>query len=132
MLGFSLYPRHLAGGSDCTLEAFCGMVARAAERYGVGCLGIGSDLCQNQPDSVVTWMRNGRWTRGGEAGEASTGEASTNETGFPPQPDWFRDNRDFGNIARGLRAVGFDDAEVAAIMGGNWLRFFERSFAPGG
>ena len=25
MLGFSVYPFHLKGGSDCTLEAFCQM-----------------------------------------------------------------------------------------------------------
>jgi len=33
MLGFSLYPHHLAGGTDCTLESFCGMISEAADRY---------------------------------------------------------------------------------------------------
>lgn len=125
MLGFSLYPHHLAGGSDCTLDGFCAMVARAAERYGVGHLGIGSDLCQDQPDSVVAWMRNGRWTR-----ETDYGEGSAAAPGFPPQPGWFCDNRDLGAIAQGLRAVGFADEEAGAIMGGNWLAFFDRSFGP--
>ena len=46
----------------CTLESFGAMAARAAELMGVEHLGLGSDLCQNQPDSVVKWMRNGRWT----------------------------------------------------------------------
>ena len=125
MLGFSLYPHHLAGGSDCSLEGFCRMVAAAAERYGVACLGLGSDLCQDQPDSVVAWMRNGRWSR-----RTDYGEGSAKAPGFPPQPAWFRDNRDFGGIARGLAAVGFDAAEVGAIMGGNWLGFYGRSFGP--
>ena len=40
------------------------------------------------------------------------------------------DNRDFRNIATGLRQVGFAPQEVAAIMGENWLGFFERSFGP--
>ena len=39
------------------------MVAQTAETYGVEHLGLGSDLCQDQPDSVVTWMRQGRWTK---------------------------------------------------------------------
>jgi membrane dipeptidase len=125
MLGFSLYPHHLAGGRDCTLVGFCEMIARAAERYGVGHLGLGSDLCQDQPDSVVAWMRNGRWSR-----ETDFGEGSAAASGFPPQPGWFRDNRDFGNIARGLAAAGFNAEEVAAIMGGNWLAFFDNSFGP--
>lgn len=125
MLGFSLYPHHLKGNSGCTLEDFCRMVAETASRFGVAILGIGSDLCQDQPDSVVAWMRNGRWR-----GQTDYGEGSAAEAGFPPQPDWFRDNRDFPNIAAGLRRVGFSEPEVAGIMGRNWLAFFERSFGP--
>jgi len=125
MLGFSLYPHHLKGGSACTMDGFCEMIAEAAERYGIAHLGIGSDLCQDQPDSVVTWMRNGRWSK-----VADFGEGSADEAGFPPQPGWFRDNRDLGNIAKGLAGVGFGESEIAAIMGGNWLRFFEQSFGP--
>ncbi|MEM8626863.1 MAG: membrane dipeptidase [Pseudomonadota bacterium] len=125
MLGFSLYPHHLAGGTDCTLEAFSTMIARAAERYGVTALGIGSDLCQDQPDSVVTWMRNGRWTKGMDYGEGSAAVP-----GFPPQPDWFMNNTHFPNLAAGLRDVGFGETEVDAIMGENWKRFYDRSFVP--
>ena len=88
-------------------------------------LGIGSDLCQDQPDSVVEWMRTGRWTR-----TIDYGEGSADAPGFPPMPGWFKDNRDFGNIETGLRAVGFDKAEIAGIMGGNWYRFYAESFGP--
>ncbi|MBX2883707.1 MAG: dipeptidase [Granulosicoccus sp.] len=125
MLGFSLYPHHLENKTDCTLDSFCRMIADAAERYGVQHLGIGSDLCQDQPDSVVTWMRVGRWSKAIDYGEGSASEA-----GFPQQPDWFKDNRDFHNISRGLAEAGFSPAEVAAIMGGNWLRFYDESFGP--
>ena len=125
MLGFSLYPHHLAGGGDCTLESFCEMIARTAERFGTEHFGIGSDLCQDQPDSVVEWMRVGRWTR-----EIDYGEGSAAAPGFPPMPAWFRDNRDFGNLERGLSEVGLDESEVAALMGGNWYRFYAESFEP--
>ena len=125
MMGFSLYPHHLRDGSDCTLDAFCRMIADAAERYGASHFGIGSDLCQDQPDSVVEWMRTGRWTK-----DVDYGEGSADAPGFPPMPSWFRDNRDFDNIADGLRAVGFDAGEVDGLMGDNWLRFFERGFGP--
>lgn len=125
MLGFSTYPHHLKGKSGCTLESFCEMIARTAELLGVGHIGIGTDLCQDQPDSVVEWMRVGRWTK-----QIDYGEGSRDDAGFPPMPSWFRDNRDFGNIEDGLRAVGFAAGEAAAIMGGNWLRFFERGFGP--
>jgi microsomal dipeptidase-like Zn-dependent dipeptidase len=50
--------------------------------------------------------------------------------GFPDQPEWFRDNRDFINIANGLVSVGFNNSDVDLIMGKNWLNFFEASFKP--
>ena len=125
MFGFSVYPHHLKDGSDCTLEGFCQMIAETAELMGADRLGIGTDLCQDQPDSVVEWMRVGRWTK-----QIDYGEGSAASPGFPPMPDFFGDNRDFPGITKGLRAVGFSDVEVAGIMGGNWLRFFEASFGP--
>jgi microsomal dipeptidase-like Zn-dependent dipeptidase len=125
MLGFSLYPHHLKGKSGCTLESFCEMIARTAELTGPERIGIGTDLCQDQPDSVVEWMRVGRWTK-----EIDYGEGSASDAGFPPMPEWFHDNRDFGNIERGLRTTGLNDSEVAGIMGGNWLSFFDESFGP--
>lgn len=127
MLGFSLYPHHLKDKSACTLESFCAMVAETAELMGVEHLGIGSDLCQDQPDSVVEWMRVGRWTK-----EIDYGEGSKDHAGFPAMPSWYRDNRDFGNLGDGLRAKGFSEADVEAIMGGNWLRFYDRSFGREG
>mgnify|MGYP006290054325 FL=1 len=125
MLGFSLYPHHLRDGSACTLGSFSEMVARTAERMGPERLGIGSDLCQDQPDTVVEWMRVGRWTKA-----VDYGEGSADAPGFPPMPPWFRDNRDLGNLAAGLRRTGLSPAEVAGILGGNWLRFFAAGFGP--
>jgi microsomal dipeptidase-like Zn-dependent dipeptidase len=120
MLGFSLYPHHLKNGSATALPEFCDMVARTADLMGVEHIGIGSDLCQDQPDSVVQWMRRGRWTP----------EPLDEAVVFPPQPAWFRSNRDFPAIAKGLARAGFSASEVDAIMGENWLRFFEHSFTP--
>ena len=125
MFGFSLYPHHLKDKSACSVQSFCEMIARTAELMGVEHLGLGSDLCQDQPNSVVDWMRVGRWTL-----DVDYGEGSKAQPGFPDQPAWFRDNRDFHNIEAGLHGVGFGAQEVAAIMGGNWLRFFENNFVP--
>ena len=127
MIGFSLYPHHLRDKSACTLDSFCAMVARTAEIMGVERIGLGSDLCQDQPDTVVEWMRNGTWTKTLDYGEGSRGRS-----GFPDQPPWFCDNRDFGGLAAGLREAGFSEVEVAKVMGENWLAFFESSFGPQG
>ncbi len=123
MLGFSMYPHHLKNGSNCSLESFCEMIAAAAETMGIDHIGLGSDLCQDQPDSVVEWMRVGRWTK-----KVDYGEGSASNAGFPPMPNWFNDNRDFRNIEQGLLDVGFNVEDTSKIMGNNWLRFFDENF----
>ena len=70
-------------------------------------------------------MRNGTWTN-----ERDFGEGSVSFAGFPDQPKWFRDNRDFLNIATGLKSAGFNSNDIDSIMGKNWLNFFEASFEP--
>ena len=96
MLGLSLYPHHLKDGSNCTLESFCEMTAKTAEIMGAKNIGIGSDLCLNQPDRVVEWMRNGTWTK-----VKNYGEGSKNKQGFPKQQNWFLDARGFKNLEAG-------------------------------
>jgi len=125
MIGFSLYPHHLKHKSACTLDSFCRMIADTADRIGIDHIGLGSDLCQDQPDSIVEWMRVGRWTK-----QIDYGEGSKDAAGFPPMPDWFRDNRHFTNIASGLRTIGMSDEEIGKVMGENWLRFYEAAFPP--
>lgn len=123
MFGFSLYPHHLKDKTECTLESFCHMVARTADMVGVAHIGMGTDLCQDQPDTVVEWMRKGRYTK-----ETDYGEGSASNPGFPNMPAWFQDNRDFDNVAAGLATVGFSPQEVDALMGENWLTFFDNNF----
>lgn len=123
MFGFSLYPHHLKDKSNCTLQSFCEMVARLVEQFGVEHFGIGSDLCQDQPDKVVEWMRVGRWSK-----DIDYGEGSAQNPGFPDAPEWFCDNTDFINIESGLQSTGMSPEEVSSIMGGNWYRFYKNNF----
>lgn len=116
LLGFSAYPFHLKDGPDCTLESFCNMVADTADLMGIDHIGIGTDLCQGQPQSVLDWMRNGRWSK-----QMDFGEGNKNNAGWPRPLSWFKDNRDFPAIIEGLRKKGFSETEVEKIMGLNWL-----------
>ena len=125
ILGLSIYPHHMKEGSMTTLEQFCEMAARTADLMGAERLGIGSDLCQDQPDSVVRWMRSGI-----REDENTPPPEGVRDVRFPDMPSWFRSNEDIPGIARGLRAVGFSDREVAGIMGNNWYRFMTDAFGP--
>ena len=120
ILGLSLYSHHLKDGTNCKLESFCEMVAKTAEIMEVKNIGIGSDLCLNQPDSVVEWMRNGTWSK-----SKNYGEGSIKKSGFPKQPDWFLDARGFDNLESGLKKVGFNKQEVEGILGNNWFNFYK-------
>jgi membrane dipeptidase len=120
MLGLSLYPHHLKDKSECTLESFCEMTAKTADIMGVKNIGIGSDLCLDQTNSVVEWMRNGTWTK-----TKNYGEGSKDKSGFPKQPDWFLDASGFKNLEVGLKKVGFNEDEVNGILGNNWYNFYK-------
>ena len=122
-LGLSAYPHHLKEGGNCTLQSWCDMAALAVDLAGPQNVGIGTDLCQDQPDSIVEWMRVGRWTK-----TIDYGEGSADNAGFPPMPTWFNDNRDLAGIRAGLRAAGLDEATTDGVMGDNWHAFFASSF----
>ena len=120
MLGLSLYAHHLKDGTNCKIESFCEMVARTVEIMGIDNVGIGSDLCLNQPDSVVEWMRNGTWSK-----SKNFGEGSKEKPGFPKQPDWFLDARGFNNLNTELKNKGFHEEEINKILGNNWFNFYK-------
>ena len=120
MLGLSLYPHHLKDGTNCKLNSFCEMIAKTADLIGVKNIGIGSDLCLRQPDSIVEWMRNGTWTK-----KKNYGEGSKKKPGFPLQPSWFEDARGFDNLEEGLKKAGFSQLETDGILGNNWYNFYK-------
>ena len=120
ILGLSLYPHHLKDNTNCTIESFCEMVARTADIMNIKNIGIGSDLCLNQPDEVVEWMRNGTWSK-----STNYGEGTKNKPGFPKQPEWFEDARGFANLERGLSKIGFQEIEIDGILGNNWYNFYK-------
>ena len=84
MLGFSLYPLHLAGGTDCSLGSFCQMVARTADLMGVERLGLGTDLCLGWGPEQLEFMRRGTF---------SFPDSGASDVRWPDYPDWFRHNR---------------------------------------
>ena len=120
ILGLSLYPHHLKDNTNCTLDNFCEMVAKTAEIMNINNIGIGSDLCLDQPDNIVEWMRNGTWAK-----TKNYGEGTKKHPGFPKQPNWFKDARGFKNLEKGFKKVGFSEKEIDGILGNNWYNFYK-------
>ena len=124
ILGFSMYPFHLKNGPDCTLKEFCQMIGQTVGMIGIDRVGIGSDLCLNWDYKVLEWMRSGRWTT-----SVDHGEGSAERPAWPDQPSWFSCTKDLYVVAQGLSDEGFNDDDIAKVMGENWLSFFEKSFS---
>ena len=125
LLGFSMYPFHLKNGPKCTLDEFCTMVAQTVDLMGIDRVGMGSDLCLDQPIAVLEWMRNGRWTKQMDYGEGSASNAT-----WPDALSWFETSADFPNIVVGLQDKGFNQLEIEKIMGLNWFDFCAAGFGP--
>lgn len=125
LIGFSLYPFHLPNGSQCSLEDFCKMVSTTADMVGIEHLAIGSDLCLNQPQAVLEWMRNGRWSKA-----MDFGEGSASNSGWPDALPWFCGSTGMENIYNGLTRHGFSDSEAANVLGGNWFNFLQKGLEP--
>ena len=81
-------------------------------------LGIGSDLCLNQPDEIVEWMRNGTWSK------KKNYVGSKNKPGFPKQPEWFEDAR-FKNLEKGFKKLVFQKLRPG-ILGNNCTIFIKQ------
>ncbi|MFC4117679.1 dipeptidase [Nonomuraea zeae] len=118
VLGVSGY-RNISGEYAATADTWAELVARTADLIGIDHVGVGSDLGRKVVADDLRWMRQGRWTRTPQYGAGS----AANPGKQPPLP-WFPDTRSFPGLAEALARHGFGEKEVAAVMGGNWLRFY--------
>ena len=122
-IGLSLYPFHLKDLGDCKLDDFCSMIKKLINMICIDHIGIGSDLCNNWPDEVVMWMRNGKWTK-----KLDYGESKNNSVKWPKQPFWFKKGSDFKNLYEGMSKNNFSDKEIYKILGKNWFEFMKIHF----
>lgn len=118
VIGLSMYPKIMRGGSDCGLDEFVDMIAWVVERIGIDHVGFGTDFYTGWPESEITWWRAGRWAR----------TSPIPVKGFSAWPSWFQSPVDFPCILEALDKRGFSRGEIAKIAGENWLRLFERIF----
>jgi membrane dipeptidase len=123
VLGCTPYP-HLTG-SSLSVEGWSEMVARAIDLMGPGGVGVGSDASRKWTDADLQWIRMGQWTH-----ETDYGAGTPSQVGWAPWPEWFETPADFPRLTAALQARGLEHGEIAAVMGGNWLRLFSDGFEP--
>jgi microsomal dipeptidase-like Zn-dependent dipeptidase len=119
VLGLSLYPKIMRGGSNASLEDFCDMIEWSIEKFGIDAVAFGTDFYTDYSEDAILWWRAGRWAR-------KSPLKAPNK--FSPWPDWFKSPEDFPNIMEALEKRSLDSEDIAKIAGGNWLRLFRESF----
>lgn len=122
-IGLSLYPFHLKDQGKCKIDDFCLMIKQLSKLIGIDHIGIGSDLCNNWPDDVVMWMRNGKWTK-----KLDYGESLNKSSKWPEQPSWFKKGSDMKNIFVAMIKNGFSEEETLKVLGKNWFEFMKIHF----
>lgn len=102
------------------------MIARTVDQIGIDHVGIGTDLSRKLTSDFLRWVREGRWTHTPEWGAGSAKEGHV----WLPWPVWFESAKDFPTLTAGLLKLGLSKADVAKIMGGNFLKLFTEGFKP--
>jgi len=114
VIGACLYP-NVIRGQNTTREEFTAMVVKLVDQIGVEHVGLGSDCTRNWDSDYVSVLRDGRW-------QPSSGAS------WPEWPEWFTSPKDFPELANSLSDAGLSDADLAAVMGENWMRLFDQVF----
>ncbi len=117
LVGVVTVPFFLSGDPEATVEAVLDHIDYINERIGWRHIGIGTDWPMQAPEDVI---------------EETLG-AIVDEIGFRPEDNvsttqtlrGFQDYRDMPNITRGLVARGYDDEQIAGILGENFMGVFE-------
>jgi len=123
VIGVCGLPQSLSDGTP-SLDDLLDHVDHLVKRAGIAQVGFGMDYVESYqeqanvvaPPSVVTW----RTRRPDIFGPLSA-------FGRQSYPKGVESVRNLPNLTRGLLARGYTEPDVAAVMGGNWLRAF-RSF----
>ncbi|MGI9199449.1 MAG: dipeptidase [Woeseiaceae bacterium] len=117
VFGLVAFPGALVGSDHCTVADYVDQLAKAVNIMGIDHVGFAMDTVSAASlDELLTapeWPAEAAASVGVGIWPGSDGHKGLeNQSGYP-------------NITRGLLAAGFNDSEIAKIMGGNWLRLIE-------
>jgi membrane dipeptidase len=118
VVGVVAVPFFLASGQGVTIEAMLDHIDYISNLVGWQHVGIGTDWpLQSDKKTLAAALLAMCFEMGFRPEHNIEGE--TNVIGFD-------DYRDFPNITRGLVSRGYSDDQIAGILGGNFLRVFEK------
>ncbi|WP_165367375.1 dipeptidase [Phytoactinopolyspora endophytica] len=120
VVGANAYPQFLPSGYEADLREYLDGVERLIEIAGIDHVGIATDSCEGHDWDF--WRYLGRLH----------GTTPHFEIDLPrPNPviKGLAGTFDIPNVAEGLRSRGYNEDDVAKVMGGNWLRLYQTVWA---
>lgn len=110
-VGVTMFPPFLAAGNHATIDDYIGAIEYVIGIAGEDNVGIGTDFTQDHDRSFFEWI-----TR--DKGYARPLVEFSNVI----NPLGIRRIGEFRNLTGAMQRVGWGDAKIAKVMGGNWLR----------
>lgn len=116
VVGANAFPSFLPGKWDADLEEYLDSLERLVEVAGVANVGIASDFCEGRDMPFWDYLRRIHGT---------TATVPPEVPDPNPRIKGLAGSHELPRIAEGLSARGYADDDIAAVMGGNWLRLFD-------
>jgi len=107
-----------------SLEKYCQHIDYVASLVGVDHVGVGTDFTTRAPRSAMMPIAWG-------GAELSADEVSRGEYPYPYSPG-FETADEFPGLTDALLRRGYREADVLAILGGNWVKLFSRTWTDEG
>lgn len=117
VIGANAFPAFFPNTFDTALEEYVDAIEDLIRRVGFDHVAIGTDYTQDQPAEFFDWIFSQQGTK-------------YQPRAFPYpdpliHPKGMETPDNFCNVARELLNRGYGEADVAKVIGGNWLRLFE-------
>lgn len=118
VIGANAFPMFMPSGYSSTLDDYVDRIDYLVHMVGPDNVAVGTDFCQSQPREWFEWIFS------------SQGTIPSSDVPVTPQPyrhlHGMEGTRQFGRLVESLGNRGYQDTDILKIIGGNWLRLFER------
>ncbi len=118
-VGVAIYPPFMKSGANTNLDDCVELFEYMINVCGEGNIGIGTDFTQGQDEAFFDWLRMDK----GYARRANPGR------GKAPFVKGLETMAQYPRLTQAMEKRGWSETRIRAVLGLNWLRFLEQSWA---